>query len=310
MAETSSEPAKNQNHAMVFGLLAVLMWSTVATAFRITLRHTSVAPMLLIASSTAAVVLGIFIVASGRLSALFSQSRRFYFAALALGALNPFLYYLVLFSAYDLLPAQEAQALNYTWAITFALLAVPVLGQRIALKEALSIFTSYFGVYIISTQGDLLGFHVASPLGVTLALGSTLLWSTYWLVSMGSRGDPVLGLFLNFLSGSVLTGIYVLAAHSHMNLTMPMIVGSIYIGTVEMGITFVLWLFALKRAEKASRISTLIFLSPILSLVFIGTVAHETIRGSTIWGLAFIITGLILQSTFKDSIVSTQNSGK
>jgi hypothetical protein len=33
-------------------------------------------------------------------------------------ALNPFLYYLVLIRAYDLLRAQGAQAINYTWAIT------------------------------------------------------------------------------------------------------------------------------------------------------------------------------------------------
>ena len=41
-----------------------------------------------------------------------------------LGLVNPFLYYLVLFKAYDLLPAQEAQAINYTWALMLAFLSV------------------------------------------------------------------------------------------------------------------------------------------------------------------------------------------
>jgi hypothetical protein len=36
-----------------------------------------------------------------------------------------------LFEAYDRLPAQVAQALNYTWALTLTLLAVPVLGTAV-----------------------------------------------------------------------------------------------------------------------------------------------------------------------------------
>ena len=36
-----------------------------------------------------------------------------------MGLFNPFLYYLVLFKAYDLLEAQEAGTLNYIWPIRF-----------------------------------------------------------------------------------------------------------------------------------------------------------------------------------------------
>ena len=43
-------------------------------------------------------------------------SRRDWQQSLLPGLLNPCLYYLVLFKAYELLPAQQAQALNYSWA--------------------------------------------------------------------------------------------------------------------------------------------------------------------------------------------------
>jgi len=61
------------------------------------------------------------------------------------GGLNPFLYYLVLIRAYDLLRAQEAQAINYTWAITMSLLSIPLLGQRIRSLQFLAIGLSYLG---------------------------------------------------------------------------------------------------------------------------------------------------------------------
>lgn len=47
-----------------------------------------------------------------------------------LGAINPLAYYLVLFKSYDLLPASQAQPLNYSWAITLTLMAAVFLGQK------------------------------------------------------------------------------------------------------------------------------------------------------------------------------------
>ena len=69
-------------------------------------------------------------------------------AGLAFALLNPVLYYLVLFEAYDRLPAQIAQPLNYTWAITLALLAVPLLGQRLSGRDMLAVLLGYGGVVI------------------------------------------------------------------------------------------------------------------------------------------------------------------
>jgi drug/metabolite transporter (DMT)-like permease len=62
-----------------------------------------------------------------------------------------------------------------------------------------------------------------------------------------------------------------------------------------MGITFVLWGKALTLTEHTSRISNLIFLSPILSLFFLYYIAGEPILPSTIVALGLILSGLALQ---------------
>ena len=69
------------------------------------------------------------------------------------GAINPFAYYLVLLQAYDLLPAQQAQPLNYTWAITLSLLSVPLLGHRLGGRDYVAVALCYFGVYVIFNLG-------------------------------------------------------------------------------------------------------------------------------------------------------------
>ena len=88
-----------------------------------------------------------------------------------LGVLNPLLYYLVLFEAYDLLPAQEAQALNYTWAITLSLLSVPFLGQKLSLQELGAIMLAYLGVLFIATHGNLLALEFSNTTGRAIGPG-------------------------------------------------------------------------------------------------------------------------------------------
>ncbi len=61
------------------------------------------------------------------------------------------------------------------------------------------------------------------------------------------------------------------------------IAGAIYVGLFEMGITFVLWLTALKKATHIARISNLIFISPFLSLLLISFILGEPIAPSTFY---------------------------
>jgi len=62
-----------------------------------------------------------------------------------------------------------------------------------------------------------------------------------------------------------------------------------------MGLTFVLWLSALRLTRSTSRIANLIFLAPFLSLIFINFVLGERVRGATLIGLVLIVVGLLLQ---------------
>ncbi|MCV5745137.1 DMT family transporter, partial [Escherichia coli] len=68
-----------------------------------------------------------------------------------------------------------------------------------------------------------------------------------------------------------------------------------YGGLFEMGITFVLWLSALKSTQNTARISNLIFASPFISLMLLATIIGEEIHPSTLIGLVLIISGLVIQ---------------
>jgi drug/metabolite transporter (DMT)-like permease len=288
-----------QAKAYLFGCGAVLLWSTVATAFKLSLRHLEPIQLLFYASIASLLVLLVVLLWQGHLRLLLQTSRRDLLLCATLGLLNPCLYYWVLFKAYDLLPAQEAQPLNYTWAITLSILAVPLLKQHLRRLDLLAIGISYFGILVIATHGAPLELRFSNGYGVLLALGSTLIWSLFWIFNTRGRMEPVVGLFLNFLFAlPVITLITWLTAGFGFD-SIKGLYGAAYVGLFEMGITFVLWLKALRLTESTAKVANLIFLSPILSLFLIHFIVGEEIHWSSGAGLLLIIAGNLLQQLGK-----------
>jgi drug/metabolite transporter (DMT)-like permease len=284
-----------QRKAYLYAVTAVFFWSTVASVFKVSLRYLDFIQLLLFCTIASSFILLVLLIAQKKLGLLRQSSPADYLYSAMLGFLNPFLYYVVLLKAYSLLPAQEAQPLNYTWSIVLVLLSIPLLKQRIRLRSILAVLVSYFGVLIISTRGDIFGLTFSNPVGVALALGSAVIWALFWIYNVKDRRDEVVKLFLNSAFGLIFVLMVMLASSRMTTPDVRGLLGAWYLGFFEMGITFVLWLKALKLSRTTVQVSNLIYLSPFLSLVLIHLIVGETILLSTIVGLIFIVAGIIMQ---------------
>ncbi|MGI9313174.1 MAG: DMT family transporter [Luminiphilus sp.] len=286
---------QSDRHAMQLGLGAVMLWSTVATAFSLSLNYLSPLQLVTFATLVSWCFFALRLLSPGRWQALRTTSTKDCLTGLLVGWMNPGLYYLVLFAAYDRLPAQEAMAINYSWGITLALLAAPLLKQKLTLGALFAAGISYVGIVVIATRGAPLSLDLAQPLGVGLALLSTLIWSGYWIINTRLSLNPEVNLFLNF-SGALplLLGLMWFNGVPFPH-TWQAWSGGVYVGLFEMGIAFVLWMSAMKATTSTLKISSLIFLSPPLSLLFIWIVAGEPVRNYTLLGLVLILAGLWLQ---------------
>ncbi|WP_417681020.1 DMT family transporter [Pseudidiomarina aquimaris] len=285
----------NQRRALTFGLAAVALWSTVATAFKIALSYLSPLHLLFLAALTSTFIFFVLLAWQGRIRETFALGRQRWLFYLGQGALNPFIYYWVLFAAYDQLPAQQAQAINYTWAITMALLAVPLLKQRLSQRELLAMLVAYGGVVLIATGGQW-DFAQTNWVGIGLALLSTVLWASYWLINTKNKDAPIPAMFWCFAFGSLLLALAVSVDPTPVPwFEWRALVAAAYVGLFEMGITFLLWLTAMRTAERTSQLSMLIFLSPFMSLLLIYFILGEVIQTTTLIGLSLICLGLYLQ---------------
>ncbi len=281
----------------IYALLAIFFWSTVPTAFKISLGELPILLMLGIASVTSAIVLFVLILKERKASLLRRQTGRDVINSAILGLINPFLYYLILLNAYKLLPAQVAQPLNMIWPIILVFLSVPILKQKIAGKSFIALFISFIGVYIISSQGKLFSPGHADIRGVLLATGSSVFWAFYFILNVRDKRDEAIKLFLNFLFGSfyliialLITGIW------KETIGFKGFASSVYIGLFEMGITFFLWLKALQMSETTDKVSTLVYLAPFFSLIFVHFILHEPVFYTTPAGLLLIISGILIQN--------------
>jgi drug/metabolite transporter (DMT)-like permease len=292
-APTLTDPSA-ERQALAFALIAVALWSTVATGFKLGLRVLEPVQLLFLGSAISCLFFVAALLASGQLPNLARTPRKALTRYAALGLMNPFCYYLILFEAYDRLPAQIAQPLNYTWAITLAVLAWPILGQRLTARVLTGILISYLGVLVLLTQGRWDKVPDVDGFGVALALVSTLIWASYWLLGTKNRASALVVMTPGFVIGTL--GVTAVCATTT---GLPALNGEAllygaWVGLIEMGVTFLLWQTALARTHNAGRIGQLIFLSPFVSLILINFVLGEHVHLASVVGLGGIVAGLAI----------------
>ena len=188
--------------------------------------------------------------------------------------------------------------INFSWPVMIVILSIPILKQTIDIKSFLSIIVSYIGVVVIASKGDIFSMEFESSLGVIYILITTIIWALFWLFNTKNSNDSVVSLFLIFLFSLPYILLIVYFSNSFIIPSIEGFIGSAYIGLFEMGISVVLWQVALKTSTTVSRVASLVFITPFLSLLIVHFVLKETILTSTIIGVMLIFVGLFLQKYF------------
>ena len=253
--------------------------------------------MITVAAVTSTVVMFIYVIAGGKINLIKQTTLKELLKSAFLGLINPFIYYLILLNAYNLLPAQVAQPLNMIWPIIMVFLSVPLLKQKIEKKSFIALIVSFAGVYIISSQGSPFTRSHASISGILLALGSSFFWAFYFILNVRDKRDEGIKLFLSFFFGSTYLIIaLIVTGNYNIEFSFKGSLSAIYIGIFEMGVTFIFWLKALQLAPSIDKVSNLVYFGPFLSLIFVHFILHEPVYYTTPAGLLLIITGILIQN--------------
>lgn len=284
----------SNNKSVIYALIAVLSWSTVATAFKLSLTYFSNYEMLLVACLTSLFFFALLMTVKRRWGFVLGLSYRQWIYFSLIGLLNPVAYYLVLFRAYDLLPAQIAQPINYAWPIVLLIFLAVFAKKPIPKEKYIGMFLSLLGVGVISFGGGDVNSLSLPINGLLLAIFSAALWAFYWIANNMNKMkvDGYVTLFITFLMGSI----YLLIGTFFVDVNLDNISGilsSMYVGAFEMGIPFIFFSMAISKTSNPALINQLCYLSPFMSLFFISVFLGEEIVFTTYIGLVLIVFGLI-----------------
>jgi drug/metabolite transporter (DMT)-like permease len=285
---------KNNKIALLSAGIVLLLWSSVATAFKIALRYLKPFELLFLSVLFSFIALTLIMVFSGRFSKLKLVEKKNKTRLVFAGLLNPVIYYLLLFKAYDMLPAQFAQAVNFTWPLVLALFAMILKHEKFHVLRILMLCVSFAGALVVVLGGNGLpgGINIT---GVLIAFATTIFWVFYWLITKTVEEDPVISLWIPFAIGTVILSIAAIFFFRPQGLGWDALLSATYVGLFEMSITFLLWLNALRKTTSTALVSNFIYAVPFLSLIFIRFVLDEAIQPTTLIGLFMIASGIVGQ---------------
>ena len=281
------------SQAVILAIISVLLWSTVATAFKIALRELNFVQVLAISTYVSTFIFFVLFVFKNKFCFNNTFNTKDLKKSALLGFLNPFLYYIVLLKAYSILPAFMAQPLNYTWPIVLVFFSAWFLKQKLSVLSLVALVISLIGVFFISVSNNSSQSEL-NLLGILLATGSSIVWSFYWIFNVKDVRPVHNKMFLNFLFSSIYITIILVILNLYKITLSTSFFASIYLGFFEMGITFILWLTALEKSTRTDKISIYIFLSPLISLFLISTVLKEKITFYALIGFFFILLGILI----------------
>jgi len=223
-----------------------------------------------------------------------------YFTFAWMGFIGVFLYPLFFFGALKLLPAQEAFIINYLWPILVVVFAVLILKERITLKKTLGIIFSFLGIVIVITNGDFLTLQFSSVFGILLAIAGAIVYGLFSVLGKRHNYDNFISMMFYYFFSLFYALIAVLVFSKIPAISVHQFFGLIWLGFFTSGLGVVFWFLALKHGDTA-KISSIIFITPFVSLIYIYFIAGEKILISSILGLVFISIGIFIQSIKKEA---------
>ena len=293
---------EKSSKAIVYASVAVLSWSTVATAFKVALKSLSYFELILIASCTALLIFTIVLLFQKKLNLVRSFSGKQWLRFAGIGLLNPVAYYLVLFKAYSMLPAQIAQPINYSWPILLLIMLAVFTRRPIPIPKYVGLVVSLLGVIFISVGASNSAITGISIPGILLCVVSAVLWASYWMINNKNKEiDGTVSLFMGFLFGTFYLLLAALFVGVNVHNVSSLLAG-MYVGAFEIGVPFICFGIAIRTTNNPALVNQLCYLAPFMSLFFISIVLGEQIYISTYIGLLLIVGGIVFNQYLADKM--------
>ena len=262
-----SPPASTLSDAAKARLLLIVLclgWGTTWVTMRIALEEIPPFSMRLATLTLGALVLTSFARFQGRTLAIPHRRTWVHICMASLFNIVAF----SMFTPFAQLSAETSRVaiMVYTMPIWAAMLALPILGERLTSTRIAALALCIAGMTILISPLATLGI----PLGILLALGAAVSWAagTVYLKWAKLEGDPMAITIWQLVFGLAVIAVCVPAFEGslHLEAGARSLFGLIYSGIIGSGLCYFLW-FGIVRRLPASTAALGILASPVIGVI-------------------------------------------
>lgn len=285
-------PMTESTKGTIFALLAVAMFATLGTGFKVAVTSLNSYSVVVWMGIFATLALLGYLAWERRLHDIAAEFRqRPFFFPLA-GAIGLGVQQILCLRTYELIPASQAVILHYTYPLMMLVLSWFLFRERSGWGAVGCVILGFGGVCLLVAAGGGLG-DVRLSMGVPVALATALSFALFCVLIKHATFSVTAGMFLFNLFGLLfLLGLLPLYPMQWRLETTQMVLLA-YLGVFPTALAFILWNRAL-RMIPTGRSSNCALMVPILSLVCIALVLHESISVLQGLGMAIVLASVFL----------------
>ncbi|MCM4152904.1 EamA/RhaT family transporter [Arenibacter sp. N53] len=283
------------NKSIFYILICVLLWALIPVVSKIGQNGLDNHQFLFWSSlSSLLFFLGIGIYKK-RIGHLYKISMNKWLMSIFLGFLGTYLYYVLLYLGYANAPGMEVLIVQYSWPILVALLSLIILKEKLTFPKAVSILLGFLGVFIVLTKGDFQQLKFENLTIDLLVFFGAFVFALFSVLSKKIEMDDISLLTIYFLTSSIISFISMNLFSSFKIPEIDTILPIIINGFLVNGLSYIFWIKALKMAE-ASFIAPFVFLTPVLSSIFLILFFNEPFYTAYLIGMSCVIIGGLLNA--------------
>lgn len=278
----------------IYAGISIFLWSTTATVTKLLLGSINSMQILLFGSFFASIYLLIVNIIKGNLKQLKDYKIKDYLQIAGIGLLGTFLYNLFLYLGINKMQASQAFIINYLWPIMTIAFACIILKEHMTFRKIIAIFLSFFGVIIVTSNGNFLNIEKESVIGALYCILAAISYGLFSIINKKKNYNKYLSMMLFYMISFIISLLYILCLKELFIPEGNQLIGLLWIGIFTSATAFTSWAIALEKGDTA-KISNLAYITPFLSLIWTRLILKEKISIYAIIGLVVIILGILIQ---------------
>ncbi|EMF4354770.1 MULTISPECIES: DMT family transporter [unclassified Providencia] len=282
-----------QYNYLMYALACVLIWSFIPIVSRLGQAGMDSFQFLFWSNLISAISVVIVALGSGyKVSKLFILPRNTIKKVFILGFLDC-LFYLLLYYGYSIENGIAVLVIQYSWPLIIILLSVVLLKDKLAGRQIVGIIIGFIAVIITFTKGQITQLHVENPMALLLVFSGAFCFALMSVFSRQYSIDPYISTVWLFIF-STLTSLVLLLLFSEVQLPSkaafwPTLINGILIN----GVSYILWFKAMNTGHSA-KIASVVFLSPVLSVLWLVLILSDPFEIAYIIGVLLVIISGVL----------------